>query len=40
VRARLFRYELATRRERRETGAWWRREPTGLLQPPMGLARR
>jgi hypothetical protein len=40
VRARLFRYELATREERRETGAWWRREPTGMLRPPIGLAPR
>ena len=40
VRARLFRYELTTRQERRETGAWWRRQPTGTLQAPMGFARR
>jgi hypothetical protein len=40
VRARLFRYELTTRQARRETGAWWRREPTGTLQAPMGFARR
>jgi hypothetical protein len=40
VRARLFRYELTTRTERHETGAWWRREPTGTLQAPMGFARR
>jgi hypothetical protein len=40
VRARLFRYELTTRRERRETGAWWRREPIGVLLPPIGFARR
>jgi hypothetical protein len=39
VRARLFRYELTTRDERRKSGAWWRREPTGMLRPPMGLAR-
>jgi hypothetical protein len=40
VRARLFRYELTTRGERRASGAWWRRQPTGVLQPPIGLARR
>ncbi|MFL6205227.1 MAG: lipase maturation factor family protein [Acidimicrobiales bacterium] len=40
VRARLFRYELTTREERIATGAWWRRQPTGVLQPAMGLARR
>ena len=40
VRAQIFRYQLTTRRERRATGAWWRREPLGVLQPPMGLARR
>jgi hypothetical protein len=39
VRAWLFRYELTTRRERREHGGWWRRQPTGMLQPPLGLAR-
>ncbi len=27
VRARLYRYEFTTWKERRETGAWWRREP-------------
>ena len=40
VRARLFRYELTSRTERRETGAWWRRHPTGQLQAPMGFAHR
>jgi hypothetical protein len=40
VRARLFRYQLTTRRERHETGAWWRRQPTGTLQAPIGFARR
>jgi hypothetical protein len=39
VRARLFRYELTTRQERRATGEWWRREPVGMLQAPMGFAR-
>jgi Lipase maturation factor len=40
VRARLFRYELTTRKERRETGIWWRRHPTSMLQAPMGFAHR
>jgi len=40
VRARLCRYELTTRKERRATGMWWRRHPTGVLHPPMGLAPR
>ena len=38
VRARLFRYQLTTRKERRETGMWWRRHPTAVLQAPMGFA--
>jgi Lipase maturation factor len=29
LRARLFRYRFSTPRERRETGAWWVREPLG-----------
>ncbi|HVU51615.1 MAG TPA: lipase maturation factor family protein [Polyangia bacterium] len=35
VRARLFRYEFTSRRERRETGAWWRRTELGEYLPPM-----
>ncbi|MBK1786163.1 lipase maturation factor family protein [Prauserella cavernicola] len=31
VRARLFHYRYTTPRERRETGAWWVREPVGLV---------
>ncbi|WP_199433598.1 lipase maturation factor family protein [Qaidamihabitans albus] len=31
VRARLFRYRYTTRQERRETGRWWVREPTGTV---------
>jgi hypothetical protein len=27
VRARLYRYRFTTWKERRETGAWWKREP-------------
>ncbi len=40
VRARLFRYRFTTRRERRATGAWWAREVTGMLQPPIALPRQ
>ena len=35
VRARLFRYRFTTRRERRETGAWWHREPLTEYCPPI-----
>ncbi|WP_027943199.1 lipase maturation factor family protein [Amycolatopsis taiwanensis] len=31
VRARIFRYRFTTRQERRETGAWWVREPVGMV---------
>ncbi|PXY19597.1 lipase maturation factor family protein [Prauserella muralis] len=31
LRARLFRYRFTTWRERRETGAWWVREPVGAV---------
>ncbi|TKG69089.1 lipase maturation factor family protein [Prauserella endophytica] len=31
VRARLFHYRYTTRQERRETGAWWVREPVGTV---------
>ncbi|WP_019815241.1 lipase maturation factor family protein [Saccharomonospora saliphila] len=31
VRARLFHYRFSTRRERRETGVWWVREPVGTV---------
>jgi len=39
VRARLYRYRFATRRERSETGIWWMREDAGLLVEPSGLPR-
>jgi hypothetical protein len=35
VRARLFRYEYTSRRERRETGAWWKRKELGEYLPPV-----
>ena len=37
VRARLFLYRLTTREERRETGAWWSREPAGEYFPSVAL---
>jgi hypothetical protein len=37
VRARLYRYRYTSRRERRETGAWWARELVGEYLPPVGL---
>ena len=37
VRARLFEYHFTSWRERRESGAWWRREPAGELVPPIRL---
>lgn len=38
VRARLFRYRYTTRAERDATGAWWHREPVGILVKPMRLS--
>ena len=35
VRARLFHYRFTTAAERRDTGAWWIREPVGELVPPL-----
>ncbi|HKU63279.1 MAG TPA: lipase maturation factor family protein [Gemmatimonadales bacterium] len=37
VRARLYRYRFSTRDERRATGAWWIREPAGILVGPLAL---
>ncbi|CAM01303.1 lipase maturation factor [Saccharopolyspora erythraea NRRL 2338] len=37
VRARFFRYRFTTARERRETGAWWVRDPVGEYVPPVSL---
>ncbi|MDQ4095335.1 MAG: lipase maturation factor family protein, partial [Actinomycetota bacterium] len=39
VRARLYRYNFATPGERRETGAWWRRELLRDFVSPVALAR-
>lgn len=38
VRALFYYYRFTTRRERRETGAWWARELVGHYLPPMALA--
>jgi hypothetical protein len=35
VRARLYSYRFTTRRERRETGAWWHRTLIGEFLPPV-----
>jgi hypothetical protein len=35
VRARMFRYEYTSLRERRETGAWWKRTEIGEYLPPV-----
>ena len=35
VRARLFRYRYTTRSERKDTGAWWHREPIGEMVRPI-----
>jgi Lipase maturation factor len=40
VRMRLFRYRFTTRRQRRETGAWWVRTPVGEYLPPLRLDAR
>jgi hypothetical protein len=37
VRARLYRYRFTTPAERRQTGAWWVREPAGEYLPPLRL---
>jgi hypothetical protein len=39
VRARLYRYEFASRAERRKSGAWWHRELAGEYLPPVGRRR-
>jgi lipase maturation factor 1 len=39
VRGVLYVYEMTTLSERRETGAWWKREAKGLYSPPVSLRR-
>ncbi|WP_331782438.1 lipase maturation factor family protein [Subtercola sp. YIM 133946] len=38
VRARVYLYRFTTRAERRATGQWWMREPSGWLLRPVSLA--
>jgi len=37
VRARLFEYHLTSALEKRQTGAWWKREEEGTYCPPASL---
>jgi lipase maturation factor 1 len=37
VRARLFEYHFTSALEKRQTGAWWRREEEGLYCPPVSM---
>jgi hypothetical protein len=37
VRAIFYRYRFTTSAERRETGAWWKREELGEYLPPVSL---
>jgi hypothetical protein len=39
VRALFYRYRFTSRRERRETGRWWRRELVGEFLGPVSLRR-
>ena len=40
VRAQLYRYRFTTWRERKETRAWWVRQPVGEYLSPVALQRR
>lgn len=40
LRARLFLYTFTTPQERKETGAYWKREPVGSYVSPIALAER
>lgn len=37
IRVRLFHYEFTNRKERKETGNWWKREYEGTYLPPQSL---
>jgi lipase maturation factor 1 len=37
VRARLFEYHFTNELEKKQTGAWWKREEKGLYCPPVSL---
>src|SRR5579864_78075 len=40
VRAQVYDYQFTSFAERRATGDWWRREPTGAYFPPVSLRQR
>jgi hypothetical protein len=37
IRAVTYQYKFSTWQERRQTGAWWHREPHGEYLPPIAL---
>lgn len=37
LRAVLYRYQFTDRKERQQTGAWWKRQKLGLYLPPISL---
>lgn len=37
IRALFYKYHFTTLKERRETGAWWKRELKGMYLPPLSL---
>jgi hypothetical protein len=39
IRARLYRYHFTTPEERRESGAWWRREYLGAYSPAFSVGQ-
>jgi hypothetical protein len=39
VRAVLYDYTFTTRAEKKESGAWWKREERGLYLPAIGLKK-
>jgi len=38
IRAVLYNYKFTTPAERKQTGAWWKREPKGIYLPALTLA--
>ena len=38
IRARLFEYHFTNALEKKQTGAWWRREEAGLYCPPVSIS--
>jgi hypothetical protein len=37
IRATLYEYPFTDFAERKQTGAWWKRKPTGEYLPPISL---